>query len=124
MGNEIPRRMLLLPIISKRLIEKERICIPRGIILISDKENNEEFDQKDVENLKMYSFLICKLIYVTSKLEYYESINEFVKKVNMKASNIEGSVDQNSYHLSKLKDNFDSISNTVSELKNCSNARK
>ena len=115
--NKIPLKMLVVPLISKNIESKTKFLMPLGVICVGDKLNGLDFEQEDIENLKMYGNLACRLMEICGKLEYLGSINEYVKSVDNQTSEIMKNASLSNIQFQCIDSNFETINSMFKKLR-------
>ena len=88
-----PNSLLAFPIISRQNSGNLIFRVPKGVIIALNKINGLDFNQEDINNLKMYTSISSFLIEINGKLEFLNSISDFSKFLDGSVGRVENSME-------------------------------
>jgi len=117
-------RILAIPLINKDDIQKKLCSIPKGMLIVINKKNGRDFNQEDIDNVRIYAKLTSKMIEVSNKLEFLHSIGSYLRNIHGISSELDSTKDHNTSFLNDIINlNFKQIDNMFNDFLHSKNVK-
>ena len=72
------------------------------MLIVINKKNGRDFNQEDIDNVRIYAKLSNKMIEVCGKLEFLHSIGSYLRNINGLSNQIDSTHEHNTSFLNNI----------------------